>query len=149
MILWPYLSQKMTLQHRHVSIKTSQFTGEASACSTTFNSKTSKIRITEPIVRKSFVDSTHKGTVLVKVFLCHDIVMEQTRSSVKFWWRKVLLWLYHATVKHVYNDHLMRYFSAFWISSRWPRATMMSSRRQKLLASVNWYLQPSLKHITE
>ena len=27
------------------------------------------------------------------------------------------------TVKPVYNDHLMVYFSAFWSSSRWPRAT--------------------------
>ena len=27
------------------------------------------------------------------------------------------------TVKPVYNDHLMGYFSAFWTSSRWPRAT--------------------------
>ena len=27
------------------------------------------------------------------------------------------------TVKPVYNDHLMGYFSAFWCSSRWPRAT--------------------------
>ena len=27
------------------------------------------------------------------------------------------------TVKPVYNDHLMGYFSAFWGSSRWPRAT--------------------------
>ena len=27
------------------------------------------------------------------------------------------------TVKPVYNDHIMGYFSAFWISSRWPRAT--------------------------
>ena len=26
------------------------------------------------------------------------------------------------TVKPVYNDHLMGYFSAFWSSSRWPRA---------------------------
>ena len=43
-----------------------------------------------------------------------------------------------STVKPVYNDHLMGYFSAFW-----------SSRRQKLLARVNWCLQPSLKHITE
>ena len=53
------------------------------------------------------------------------------------------------TVKPVYNDHLMEYFYAFWSSSRWPRATYMSSRRQKLLARVNWYLQSSLKHITE
>ena len=48
------------------------------------------------------------------------------------------------TVKPVYNDHLMGYFSVFWSSSRWPRATQMSSRRQKLLARVNWYLQSSL-----
>ena len=27
------------------------------------------------------------------------------------------------TVKPVYNDHLMGYFSAFWSSSRWSRAT--------------------------
>ena len=27
------------------------------------------------------------------------------------------------TVKPAYNDHLMGYFSAFWSSSRWPRAT--------------------------
>ena len=27
------------------------------------------------------------------------------------------------TMKPVYNDHLMGYFSAFWSSSRWPRAT--------------------------
>ena len=29
----------------------------------------------------------------------------------------------HNTVKPVYNDHLMGYFSVFWSSSRWPRAT--------------------------
>ena len=28
-----------------------------------------------------------------------------------------------STVKPVYNDHLMGYLSAFWSSSRWPRAT--------------------------
>ena len=27
------------------------------------------------------------------------------------------------TVKPVYNDHLMEYFSSIWSSSRWPRAT--------------------------
>ena len=43
------------------------------------------------------------------------------------------------TVKPVYNDHLIGYFSAFW----------RSSRRQILLARVNWYLQSSSKHITE
>ena len=30
---------------------------------------------------------------------------------------------WHCTVKPVYNDHLMEYFSTFWSSSRWPRAT--------------------------
>ena len=30
---------------------------------------------------------------------------------------------YHGTVKPVYNDHLMGYFSAFWSSFRWPLAT--------------------------
>ena len=28
----------------------------------------------------------------------------------------------NSTVKPVYNDHLMGYFSPFWSSSRWPRA---------------------------
>ena len=54
-----------------------------------------------------------------------------------------------STVKPVYNDHPMGYFSAFWSSSRWPRATLVSSRSQKLLARVNWYLRSSLKHIIE
>ena len=45
------------------------------------------------------------------------------------------------TVKPFYNDHLMGYISAFWSSSRWPLVISMSSRRQKLLATVNWYLQ--------
>ena len=53
------------------------------------------------------------------------------------------------TVKPVYNDHIMGYFSAFWSSFRGPLATQMSSRRQKLLARVNWYPPSSLKHITE
>ena len=44
----------------------------------------------------------------------------------------------HNTVKPVYNDHLIGYFSAFW-----------SSRRQKSLARVNRYLQSSSKHLTE
>ena len=84
----------------------------------------------------------------------------------KFWEKKALLcWksqphkcirlrvpLYvceNDTVKPVYNDHIIGYLSAFWSSSRWPRATLMSSRRQKLLARLNQYLQCSLKHITE
>ena len=85
--------------------------------------------------------------------------MASNAENVSMWWRHHAWWrtsytlaisvLYNGTVKPVYNDHLMGYFSAFWSSSRWPRATLMSSRRQKLLARVNWYLQSSLKHITE
>ena len=41
------------------------------------------------------------------------------------------------TMKPVYNDHLMGYFSAFW------KADIVLSAR------VNWYLRSSLKHITE
>ena len=44
---------------------------------------------------------------------------------------------YVCTVKPVYNDHSIGYFTDFWSSSRWPRATSMSPRRQKLLVSVN------------
>ena len=34
-----------------------------------------------------------------------------------------IMTIYDNTVKPVYNNHLMGYFSAFWSSSRWPRAT--------------------------
>ena len=61
----------------------------------------------------------------------------------------VTLFILLSTVKPVYNDHPMGYFSASWSSSRWPRATKMSSRRQKLLARVDWYLPSSLKRSTE
>ena len=64
-------------------------------------------------------------------------------------WEYISLFTKPHTVKPVYNDHLMEYFSVFWSSSRWPRATQMSSRRQKLLPRVNWYFHSSLKHITE
>ena len=65
------------------------------------------------------------------------------RESVLFYVIVLAQYNQHGnTVKPVYNDHLMGYISAFWSSS-------MSSRRQKLLARVNWYIQSSLKHITE
>ena len=38
-------------------------------------------------------------------------------------WNGPLIGNCEGTVKPVYNDHLMGYFSAFWSSSRWPRAT--------------------------
>ena len=51
---------------------------------------------------------------------------------------------YTNTMKLVYNDHLMGYFSVFWSSQppRWAPEGI-------LLAIVNWYLQSSLKHITK
>ena len=61
-------------------------------------------------------------------------------SSVSLLWLLhciVFCWVCSYTVKPVYNDHLMGYFSAFWSSTRWPMATEMSSRRQKLLAKVD------------
>ena len=83
------------------------------------------------------VNSLHKGPVTRKMFPFDDVIMCSGENS------------YTCTVKPVYNDHLMWYFSAFWSSSRWPGATYMSSRWQKLLSRVNWYLQSSLKHITD
>ena len=62
-------------------------------------------------------------------------------SGINLWpqrckWRKLRSWSSQSskraakckygnfcTVKPVYNDHLMGYLSAFWSSSRWPRAT--------------------------
>ena len=73
-------------------------------------------------------------------YLFHTTFNRSTNKiTFDFWYRnhRKSLWKY-------YNDHLIGYLSAFWSSSRWPRF-----RRQKLLARVNWYLQSSLKHITE
>ena len=76
----------------------------------------------------------------------------QVRGKVLKWWWWWWWWWWcdlevtkACTVKPVYNDHLLGYFSAFWSSSRWP----LASRRQILLSRVNWYLQSSLEHITE
>ena len=50
-------------------------------------------------------------------------VLQQTFSIS--WLVHCTAWLWNVlyTVKPVYNDHLMGYCSAFWSSSRWPRAT--------------------------
>ena len=74
------------------------------------------------------------------------IVAETTQLNIV---RNSNIFTQYCTVKPVNNDHIMGCFSALWSSSRWPRATQMSSRTQKLLARVNWYIQSSLKHITE
>ena len=52
----------------------------------------------------------HKGLIFV-----------HTRGSYS--WNTVANSANIHTVKPVYNDHLMGYFSASWSSSRWPRAT--------------------------
>ena len=33
------------------------------------------------------------------------------------------MYVNYDTVKPVYNDHLMGYFSAFWSLTRWPKST--------------------------
>ena len=60
--------------------------------------------------RKSIMDSGHP-LALGKYSSRPD------RSS----WSKLIY--VSCTVKPVYNDHLIGFFSAFWSSSRWPRAT--------------------------
>ena len=44
------------------------------------------------------------------------------------------------TVKPVYNDHLMGYFS---------KGHLDELQKADIVTKVNWYLQSSLKHITE
>ena len=55
------------------------------------------------------------------------IAMLKRLQRGQFWWlfqcTGQIGMVIQITVKPVYNDHLMGYFSAFWSSSRWPRAT--------------------------
>ena len=53
----------------------------------------------------------------------------------------------HYTRKPVYNDHLMEYFSAFW--SYVAKEHLDELQKAEIVSRVNWYLQSSLKHITE
>ena len=46
-----------------------------------------------------------------------------------------VVWL--STVKPVYNDHLMGYFSPFWSSSRWPRAIAFLSHGTCCRTDIN------------
>ena len=50
------------------------------------------------------------------------IANAHNNAAIKIRSENLLTWHVY-TVKPVYNDHLMGYFSAFWSSSRWPRAT--------------------------
>ena len=60
-------------------------------------------------------DSASKVIVIDSDKFCwHLTTTKENKSCTQF----VL-----CTVKPVYNDHLMGYFSAFWSSSWWPRAT--------------------------
>ena len=38
------------------------------------------------------------------------------------------------TVKPVYKDHLMGYFSAFWSSSRWPLANLDEPQKAEIVS---------------
>ena len=53
--------------------------------------------------------------------LSAKFVIVQGTSKISIISETTIQYLY--TVKPVYNDHLMGYFSAFWSSSRWPGAT--------------------------
>ena len=53
-----------------------------------------------------------------------------------------------STVKPVHNDHLMGYFSAFWSSSR-AKGHLDELQKAEIVSKINWFLQPSLKHITD
>ena len=63
--------------------------------------------------------------VIVMVSLVLNVYQYLRMSVPLCWLQCVFLYIAQnvSTVKPVYNDHLMGYFSAFWSSSRWPRAT--------------------------
>ena len=67
-----------------------------------------------PLWRHCNVNATRKCFLLL---IRHWTVPLPIFPSIKIWDR------HHDTTKPVYNDHLMGYLSAFWSSSRWPRAT--------------------------
>ena len=78
--------------------------------------------------------SSHKGPVMLsfEIYLmlavtnCWTngrVVGDLRRHSTDVTSSEWLIAAISSTVKPVYNDHLMGYFSAFWSSSRWPLAT--------------------------
>ena len=80
--------------------------------------ETSKLRVTGLCAGNSpetVVTSKHSKVWIVCISMGKYCVNPQP-------WSKWLVTLVY-TVKPVYNDYLMGYFSAFWSSSRWPRAT--------------------------
>ena len=58
--------------------------------------------------------SSHANVTSTGICRKHMRTTRRRRKGMQSW---------RYTVKPVYNDHLLRYFSAFWSSSRWPRAT--------------------------
>ena len=52
-----------------------------------------------------------------------ELSRQQAVTWSKNWHRSQTRTQWGNTVKPVYNDHLMGYFSAVWSSFRWPRAT--------------------------
>ena len=82
-------------------------------------------------IQRGPVKSPHKWPVTRKMFPFDDVIMIWD-LIITFLGRVTrlcftslstsLVWIMAGyTVKPVYNDHLMGYFSAFWSSSRWPR----------------------------
>ena len=81
------------------------------------------------ILKKSNFVSTGMIAIVARLNLVYVFLFKGRRQCQGEWrhnsdaLRRVLSSLFLFTVKPVYNDHLMGYFSAFWSSSRWPRAT--------------------------
>ena len=93
-------------------------------------------------ITDGFIDTWfHTGHISIKAFnkeiACLLAYMEMSYPAEAWWWiyniteTQYTIQLIHMeqradeqiTVKPVYNAHLMGYFSAFWSSSKWPRAT--------------------------
>ena len=74
------------------------------------------------------VNDTIITIALLRFFLIHWHTCLQSYLQIqggpRSYYGKALLYDFdNLWVKPVYNNHLMGYFSAFWSSSRWPRAT--------------------------
>ena len=95
-----------------MSVTVSQITGNSIVCSIFYSSYDEikiKKRITDPFRGES---TGHRWILRI------PLIMRKA-----FPYPDVIMFRFMYTVKPVYNDHLMGYFSAFWSSSRWPRAT--------------------------
>ena len=74
-------------------------------------------------IHRGPVNFPHKWPVTRKMFPFDDVIMWFSFANA-----------FDCTVRPVYNDHLTGYLSAFWSSSRLPRAGIVS--KSKLVPSV-------------